>query len=160
MIRSGRMRRAFRTRSRVVTSPLPSILAGRVSIRATCGCCKRNSAASSMVATRSRWPMYAEKPFKRVVLPLPVPPEISKFMRALMAAEMNSTISGNIDFFSIRSLIIKGRAPNRRIETKAPSKASGGIMALIRLPSGKRASTMGVVSSTRRPTRPTKRWTI
>ena len=53
MIRSGRIRRALRTRSRVVTSPSPSMLAGRVSIRTTCGCCSCSSAASSIVATRS-----------------------------------------------------------------------------------------------------------
>ncbi len=33
--------------------------------------------------------------------------------------------------------------------------ASGGMMALTRLPSGRRASTIGLDSSTRRPTRPT-----
>ena len=38
MIRSGRIRRQFLTRSRWVTSPLPSMLAGRVSRRTTCGC--------------------------------------------------------------------------------------------------------------------------
>ena len=32
-----------------------------------------------------------------------------------------------------------------------PSRASGGMIALTRLPSGRRASTMGLVSSTRRP---------
>ena len=31
------------------------------------------------------------------------------------------------------------RAPNRRIDTRAPSRASGGMMALMRLPSGKPA---------------------
>ncbi len=35
MMRSGRMRKAFLTRSRCVISPLPSIFGGRVSIRAT-----------------------------------------------------------------------------------------------------------------------------
>ncbi len=35
------------------------------------------------------------------------------------------------------------------------STASGGMIALIREPSGRRASTMGEASSTRRPTRPT-----
>ena len=48
----------------------------------------------------------------------------------------------------------------RRIDTIAPSRASGGMMALSRLPSGKRASTIGSVSSTRRPTRPAMRCTI
>ena len=32
-----------------------------------------------------------------------------------------------------------------------PSSASGGMIALTRLPSGRRASTIGLVSSTRRP---------
>ena len=53
-----------------------------------------------------------------------------------------------------------GRLPNRRIESRVPSSASGGMIALTRLPSGRRASTIGQVSSTRRPTRPTMRWTI
>ena len=38
MIRSGRMRRAFFTRSRCRISPLPSTLGGRVSRRPTCNC--------------------------------------------------------------------------------------------------------------------------
>ena len=36
-----------------------------------------------------------------------------------------------------------------------PSSASGGTTALTRLPSGSRASTIGLASSTRRPTRET-----
>ena len=51
-------------------------------------------------------------------------------------------------------------APNRRIDSRAPSSASGGMIALTRLPSASRASTIGQVSSTRRPTRPTIRWMI
>jgi hypothetical protein len=38
----------------LVTSPLPSMLGGRVSSRTTCGCCSCSSAASSMVTMRSR----------------------------------------------------------------------------------------------------------
>ena len=40
MIRSGRIRRALRTRSVAVMAPLPSMLGGRVSSRTTCSCCK------------------------------------------------------------------------------------------------------------------------
>ena len=40
----------------------------------------------------------------------------------------------------------------RRIDSSGPSTASGGMMAFTRDPSLKRASTMGVDSSTRRPT--------
>ena len=43
-------------------------------------------------------------------------------------------------------------APKRRMERIGPSMASGGMMALTREPSGRRASTMGEDSSTRRPT--------
>ena len=49
MMRSGRIRSALRTSARWVTSPLPSMLGGRVSRRTTCGCCSWSSAASSMV---------------------------------------------------------------------------------------------------------------
>ena len=52
-IRSGRIRSAFRKRSRIVTSPLPSTLGGRLSSRTTCGWRRRSSAASSIVTTRS-----------------------------------------------------------------------------------------------------------
>ena len=45
-----------------------------------------------------------------------------------------------------------GLAPNRRILTAGPSRASGGMMALTREPSGSRASSIGVLSSIRRPT--------
>ncbi|MNC94652.1 hypothetical protein D3C83_115590 [compost metagenome] len=38
------------------------------------------------------------------------------------------------------------------METSGPSTASGGMMALIREPSDRRASTIGWDSSTRRPT--------
>ena len=38
MMRSGRIRRVFRTRSRIVTWPLPSMFAGRVSSVITCSC--------------------------------------------------------------------------------------------------------------------------
>jgi hypothetical protein len=53
MIRSGRMRRQLRTRSRIVIWPSPSRFGGRVSSRTTCGCCNCNSAASSQVTMRS-----------------------------------------------------------------------------------------------------------
>ena len=50
---------------------------------------------------------------------------------------------------------MNGSAANLRIVSMEPSSASGGITALTRLPSGSRASTIGLVSSTRRPTLPT-----
>ena len=41
---------------------------------------------------------------------------------------------------------------NLRIVTSGPESESGGMITLTRLPSGRRASTMGDDSSTRRPT--------
>ena len=52
-IRSGRIRSALRSRSRIVTSPDPRSPAGRLSSRTTCGWRRRSSAASSIVITRS-----------------------------------------------------------------------------------------------------------
>ena len=94
MMRSGRIRRALRTRSRVVMAPLPSIFGGRVSSRTTCSCCICNSAASSIVITRSSLGMKLESVFKSVVLPQPVPPEITMFSRALIDASISIAISG------------------------------------------------------------------
>ena len=42
--------------------------------------------------------------------------------------------------------------PKRRIDSAGPSSASGGMMALTREPSSRRASTIGCASSMRRPT--------
>ena len=53
MMRSGRMRSAFRTRSRMRTSPSPSMFGGRASSRTTWRCCSWSSAASSIVTMRS-----------------------------------------------------------------------------------------------------------
>src|SRR5471032_2132832 len=83
MMRSGRIRSALRTSARCVTSPLPSMLGGRVSRRTTCGCCSCSSAASSTVTMRSVEPMKPEITLSMVVLPEPVPPEIRMLTLAL-----------------------------------------------------------------------------
>ena len=69
-------------------------------------------------------------------------------------------MSGAAHFLASRSPAVSGRAENRRIETSAPSSASGCMMALTRLPSGSRALTIGLASSILLPTRPAIRWTI
>ena len=56
------------------------------------------------------------------------------------------------DFFGFQKDVAK-----RRIDSSGPSSANGGIMAFTRLPSGSLASTIGLVSSTRLPTRLTMR---
>ena len=53
MTRSGLILKQFLTKSRWLTSPLPSMLAGSSSSRHTCSCCNCSSAESSMVMIRS-----------------------------------------------------------------------------------------------------------
>ncbi len=80
------MRSAFLTRSRIEYSPFPSRFAGRVSSETTWGCLSWSSAASSIVTMRSSEGMAPERTLRSVVLPLPVPPEMTMFFFALDAA--------------------------------------------------------------------------
>ena len=121
MMRSGRMRRAFRSRSRIVISPVPSRLGGRVSSRTTCGCCSCSSAASSIVTVRSAASIIRDRALSRVVLPEPVPPEIRMLSRQRAAIFSNVAICGEmlaccamvsrvIDFFeNLRIEMLTGR---------------------------------------------------
>ncbi len=149
-IRSGRIRSALRTRSRWVTWPSPSILAGRVSKRMTCGRRIWSSAGSSMVITRSVSGMKDDKTFSSVVLPAPVPPETTIFSRIWTHASSKSAISAASVPKRIRSSTLYGSWENLRMVIAGLSIASGGMMAFTREPSGRRASTMGELSSMRR----------
>jgi hypothetical protein len=106
---------------------------------------------------RSWFGMASEMTLRSVVLPEPVPPEIRMFRRALTPARMISDSAGVQVPSSIRSSVRSGSTAKRRIESTGPSRASGGMIALMREPSGRRASTMGDDSSTRRPTADTMR---
>ena len=101
---------------------------------------------------RSESEIAAESAFKSVVLPEPVPPEIRTFSSASTQRCRKSTVSE----LSVPSRIISFRSSrlllNLRIVTSGPLSESGGITALTRLPSGRRASTIGDDSSMRRPT--------
>ena len=152
MMRSGRIRSAFLTSSRWRISPLPSRFGGRVSMRATCGCCSCSSAASSMVIRRSFSEMKAESAFSIVVLPEPVPPEMMVVMRARTAAARTSAICGRIALYSTSLFRLNGFLENLRIETSGPSTPTGRTATLTREPSSRRASHSGCDSSTRRPT--------
>ncbi len=55
----------------------------------------------------------------------------------------------------MRLCTVSGSVANLRIVSVEPSIESGGMTALTRLPSGRRASTIGLASSTRRPMRDT-----
>ena len=154
-MRSGRMRSALRTRSRMVTAPLPSMLEGRDSRRTTWSCLSWSSAASSMVTMRSSVGMKEESTFSVVVLPAPVPPETTTLRRPRTQASRKSAVRSLSEPNLIRSFTVSGSAANLRMVSVLPSIARGGTTALTRLPSGSRASTMGEDSSTRRPMRET-----
>src|SRR3954449_2418032 len=94
--------------------------------------------------------MYADIAFSVVVLPVPVPPATSTFSFPFTQAARNWAAFGEIDPNEIRSFIVYGSRANLRIVSVGPFRASGGMMALTRLPSGRRASTIGDDSSTRR----------
>ena len=75
-ILSGRMRRAFFTRSLIVISPEPSMELSRASRRTTFGCAsKRSSAESSIVTILSPSGISHESALSSVVLPEPVLPQ-------------------------------------------------------------------------------------
>ena len=92
--RSGRMRRALRTRSRMVTWPLPSMFGGRASIASTCSWLSWSSLASSMVTMRSSVGMNDDSTFSVVVLPVPVPPETITLRRPTTQAWRNRAECG------------------------------------------------------------------
>ena len=94
----------------------------------------------------------ADSTLSVVVLPAPVPPETTMLSRARTQAWRNWATCGDMVPKEMRSSTVNGSVENLRTVSTAPSTASGGMMALTRLPSGRRASTIGVASSTRRPT--------
>ena len=77
-------------------------------------------------------------------------PAISSALMTCGEIEPNSTIFARSIFF----------LENLRMVMTAPSIASGGITALTRQPSGRRQSTRGLNSSTRRPTPAAIFWAI
>ena len=135
MMRSGRIRRQFLTRSRIVTSPSPSRFGGRVSSRTTCGCCSCSSAASSQVMTRSSSSMKLVRQLSSVVLPEPVPPEISTLQRHAPMICRISAPSGEIAPNLTRWSSVSLSFLNFRMVSAGPSIASGGAMTLTREPS-------------------------
>ena len=79
------------------------------------------------------------------------------FCRACTAAPRNVAICSVIDPKPIRSGMPSSFFENLRIVIAGPFSASGGMIALTRLPSRRRASTIGTFSSMRRPSGATMR---
>ena len=86
-----------------------------------------------------------------VVFPEPVPPDTTTFSLPSTQARSKFAISGVKVLKPIRSFTVKGSLANFRMVIDGPFNANGGMMALTREPSGKRASTIGELSSMRRP---------
>ena len=89
-----------------------------------------------------------------VVLPEPVPPVI-RHVEPRAARRRSGTGPARATACRARAgrRSTSARRRKRRIERIGPSSAAGGMIALTREPSGRRASTSGVDSSMRRPTR-------
>src|SRR4029077_6552990 len=96
-----------------------------------------------MVTVRSVLSIIRDSAFNRVVLPDPVPPEIRMLSRHRAAIFSNVAIAGDMLRLAAMMSRVIDFLENFRIETEAPSIASGGMMMLTRLPSGRRASTSG-----------------
>ncbi|MCY1311325.1 hypothetical protein D9M70_616110 [compost metagenome] len=104
-----------------------------------------------MVITRSREGMKLASALSSEVLPELVPPLTSTLQRARTAISSNWAMPASKVPSFTRSAGVSGSLRNLRIETDRPSMASGSMMTLMRPPSGRRASTIGLDSSSRRP---------
>src|SRR5712692_11690513 len=102
--------------------------------------------------------MKDERMLRRVVFPEPVPPETRMFKRA-RTHDRRKVISSGLEE---RKRLTTSAGPhfsleNLRTVRQGPLRAMGGMTTLTREPSLRRASQMGVDSSTLRPTRLTMR---
>ena len=104
-----------------------------------------------MVMMRSRSGMNDDSTFRSVVLPVPVPPEMRTFSLPSTQASRNAAAWWDRLPNDTRSSIVSGSRENLRIVSDGPVIASGGMIAFTREPSGRRASTIGLDSSIRRP---------
>ena len=98
----------------------------------------------------------ADSAFSSVVLPAPVPPEMTMLSFARTSARSSSTVGASVDAISTSCSSVNSRG-KRRIVSVGPLSASGGMITLTRSPVGRRASTIGLDSSTRRLTWETMR---
>ena len=149
--RSGRIRRACRTRSRSEISPLPSTFASRLSRLTTCGCFGLSSLESSTMTSRSRGSTSDSRAASSVVFPLPVPPETRNATRVWMSASSSSAPAGPSEPASTRSATERPARAGTRSDRHVPGLATGASAAWKRVPSRSRTSTNGEASSSLRP---------
>src|SRR3954451_24562843 len=104
---------------------------------------------------RSSFGMNADIALRVVVLAVPVPPEMRMFSFPLTHDARNCAAFGEIEPNEIRSFMVYGSRENFLIVSVGPLRASGGMIAFTREPSGRRAATNGAGSSGRGPPRGT-----
>ena len=150
-IRSGRIRRAVRTSSVMVTAPTPWTLRPRSWRWMTWGWSGRSSLASSMHTIRSVGGTRDSRAASRVVLPVPVAPVIRQEARARTSPASTGARSAATVPASTSSARVKARRRLVRRQMRVPSSLSGGRTAFRRVPSGRVASTTGLASSSLRP---------
>ena len=111
-----------------------------------------------MVMMRSPASIMRERALSNVVLPEPVPPEMTMFRRQRATISRKLASSGETLPFATKLAKSSMLRENFRIERLGPFKLRGGMITLTRLPSARRASSIGLDSSTRRPIDDAIRW--
>src|ERR671918_3035768 len=96
-----------------------------------------------MVITRSPGSIIFDRALSIVVLPEPVPPEITTFMRQAPAIFRQVAIFSDIDPKPRIMSSVIGFSENLRMEMAVPRSDSGGMMTLTRLPSWRRGAGRG-----------------
>ena len=137
--------------SRMVTAGSPS--GDSASKRTRFGVLIWISAVSSMTRMRSSAGMKLARMFSRVVLPVPVPPEMRMFWRFRAPLSRMAASSWVRVPMRMRSSIPKCVALNLRIVSVTPCKLQGGMTAATRQPSGRRESRIGFSSEISLPSR-------
>src|ERR671916_2913271 len=96
-----------------------------------------------MVITRSPGSIIFDRALSIVVLPEPVPPEMTTFMRHAPAILSAVHILSDIEPKSRSMSSVIGFSENLRIEIAVPRSDSGGTITLTRLPSLRRGAGRG-----------------
>ena len=144
--RSGRSRSAVRTSASSVTAVGRSAVAGRASRRTVWRPATGSSAVSSRISTLSSSGTSVVREASSEVLPDEVAPHTRTLHLAAMSSPHSSAPTSSVNEESGRIV-----DANRRIDRLVPSTATGGTTAHTRAPLARRASTIGVVRSRRRP---------
>lgn len=144
--RSGRRRSAVWSSRSSVIACTPSAVAGRASRRTMCSVAGASSAVSSRTTTRSPGVTSVSRLDSSEVFPEDVAPDTTRLHRRSTSSPRTCATVGDANASS-RS----GVGWKRRSDRHVPPSEIGGTTAHTLVPSARRASTIGVVRSRRRP---------